>query len=158
MVTSGLSWCTLTVSICLFIVREEVEELRTWHVILFLCLHRKILKTTHDTGTMYDYYIGICTNPEPILVKDADCMVIQKATGTNVSNPIQCLGRKSLAQLTDTLSKCLHVCCNLHSFKTVQQCGSWSTYWQRKRDGGRERGREFAERVLAYFWCNIAIK
>ena len=81
-----------------------------WYVTLFLYLHRVILRSSSDTGSNpYDYYIGICTVPNPELVKkNDDCMVIQKnSTGSAVHGI--CLGRKSGAQLTDTLSKCPQV-------------------------------------------------
>ena len=89
---------------------ERAMYVRMWYVTLFLCLHRVILRSSSDTGSNpYDYYIGICTVPNPELVKkDDDCMVIQKNSSRSSVHGI-CLGRKSGAQLTDTLSKCLHM-------------------------------------------------
>ena len=98
------------------LLEEIVEGPCIWQVILFLYLHRAILRSQGTGGEKYDYFIGICTNPNPQLVADDKCMVIQlnstdpsKSTGT-------CLGTKNGAQLTDTLSKCLstHVCHDLH--------------------------------------------
>ena len=103
----------LTVPTCALL-EEIVEGPCIWQVILFLYLLRAILRSQGTGGEKYDYFIGICTNPNPELVTDKDCMVIQ----LNSTNPAKgtgiCLGKKDGAQLTDTLSKCLSLCHDLH--------------------------------------------
>ena len=87
---------------------------------LFLYLHRAILRSQGTGVDKYDYFIGICTNPNSELVTDESCTVIQ----LNSTNPAKgtgtCLGKRDGAQLTDTLSKCIspYVCHDLHVCRT----------------------------------------
>lgn len=89
-----------------------------------LPVHRVTLSATHHgTGATFNYYIGICSYPNADLMPDPDCMVVQaeyieknKTTGA-----IRCLGRKSRAQLTDTLSKCVCMCYNVLYCLTVSE-------------------------------------
>ena len=100
------------------LLEEIVEWPCIWQVILFLYLHRAILRSQGSGVDKYDYFIGICTNPNKQLVPDENCMVIQlNSTDSSKSTGI-CLGKKAGAQLTDTLSKCLPLCHDLHVFRT----------------------------------------
>ena len=89
-------------------------------VVLFLYLHRAILRSQGTGVDKYDYFIGICTNPNPELVTDESCMVIQLNSTDSSKGTGICLGKKAGAQLTDTLSKCLstYVCHGLHVCRT----------------------------------------
>ena len=75
-----------------------------------LPVRRGTLTATHpDTGTTYNYYIGVCSNPNKELLPDDKCMVIQTEyfKGNSSTGHTKCLGRIDNAQLTDTLSKCI---------------------------------------------------
>ena len=71
--------------------------------------------TRSDTGATYNYYIGVCSNPNKELLPDDRCMVIQTEyfKGNSSTDAVRCLGRIDSAQLTDTLSKCI---CELLTF------------------------------------------
>ena len=110
----------LTVHTCAL--SENIVEGPLCNTLFSSCiyLHRAILRSQGTGVDKYDYFIGICTNPNPELVTDESCMVIQ----LNSTNPAKgtgtCLGKKDGAQLTDTLSKCLsaYVCRDLHVCRT----------------------------------------
>ena len=91
------------------LVRDKTEM---FHLLCHpLPVHRATLSATHhDTGSTYNYYIGVCTNPSTDLYSDEKCMVIQAEHFQNGSTgAVRCLGRMDSAQLTDTLSKCVYV-------------------------------------------------